>query len=104
VLEGDRLDVGSSPPVADALRFVPGLHRVRAGGPGGRASRSLRGLDPNHVVALLDGIRLDDPTDSRGGAFDPTPLALVDIAWIETVRGPRSSVHGWMPWAASSRS
>lgn len=94
VLSGERLEAGPSPSVADALRFVPGLHLVREGGPGGRASLALRGLDPNHVVVLLDGVRLNDPTNSRGGSFDPSTLALVDIERIETVRGPLSSIHG----------
>lgn len=94
VIEHEALDTGISPSVADALRFVPGLHLVQEGAAGGRAALSLRGLDPNHVVVLVDGVRVNDPTNSRGGSFDPTTLALVDIERIEVVRGPLSSVHG----------
>lgn len=94
VIDAEALDVGISPSVADALRFVPGLHLVQEGAAGGRAALSLRGLDPNHVVVLVDGVRMNDPTNSRGGSFDPTTLALVDIERIEIVRGPLSSVHG----------
>ncbi|MBY0396648.1 MAG: TonB-dependent receptor plug domain-containing protein, partial [Thermoleophilia bacterium] len=94
VLDGEALDVGISPTVADALRFVPGLHLVQEGAAGGRAALSLRGLDPNHVVVLVDGVRVNDPTNSRGGSFDPTTLALVDIERVEIVRGPLSSIHG----------
>jgi len=94
VLEGERLDVGISPTVSDALRFVPGLNLVQDGAPGGRAALSLRGLDPNHVVVLVDGVRVNDPTNSRGGSFDPSTLALVDVERIEVVRGPLSSIHG----------
>ncbi len=93
-LTGERLDAGISPSVVDALRFVPGLHVVQEGAPGGRAALSLRGLDPNHVVVLVDGVRVNDPTNSRGGSFDPSTLALVDIEKIEIVRGPLSSIHG----------
>lgn len=94
VLSGERLDLGLSPSVADALRFVPGLHLVQEGAPGGRAALSLRGLDPNHVVVLVDGVRVNDPTNSRGGSFDPSTLALVDLERVEIVRGPLSSIHG----------
>ncbi len=94
VITGEQLDNGISPTVLDALRFVPGLNLVQDGSPGGRAQLSLRGLDPNHVVVLVDGVRLNDPTNSRGGSFDPTTLALVDIERIEIVRGPLSSIHG----------
>jgi vitamin B12 transporter len=94
VLEGEDLDGSVSTSLADALRFVPGLQLVQEGGRGGRAELSLRGLDPNHVVVLVDGVRLNDPTNSRGGSFDPTTLALVDIDRVEIIRGPLSSVYG----------
>lgn len=94
VLDGEDLESGISTSVADALRFVPGLQLTQAGARGGRAQLSLRGLDPNHVVVLIDGVRLNDPTNSRGGSFDPTTLALVDIERIEILRGPQSSIYG----------
>jgi len=94
VLGAERLDAGISPSVLDALRFVPGLHLVQDGSAGGRAALTLRGLDPNHVVVLVDGVRVNDPTNTRGGSFDPSTLALVDIERIEIVRGPLSSIHG----------
>jgi len=94
VITGDELDQSISTSVADALRFVPGLQVTRQGGQGGRTELYLRGLDPNHVVVLIDGVRLNDPTNSRGGSFDPTTLALADIERIEIVRGPLSTVYG----------
>ena len=94
VLEGKDLDTSVSTSLVDALRFVPGLQITQDGGRGGRAALSLRGLDPNHVVVLIDGVRLNDPTNSRGGSFDPTTLALVDIERVEIVRGSLSSVYG----------
>ena len=94
VLEGDDLESSVSTSLADALRFVPGLQLTQEGARGGRAALSLRGLDPNHVVVLIDGVRLNDPTNSRGGSFDPTTLALVDVERVEVIRGPLSSVYG----------
>lgn len=94
VLEGEDLDTSISLSLDDALRFVPGLQVTQDGGRGGRAQIALRGLDPNHVVVLIDGVRLNDPTNPRGGAFDPTTLALLDIERVEVVRGPLSTVYG----------
>lgn len=94
VLDGNELEVGISPSLSDALRFVPGLHVVQEGARGGRTALYLRGLDPNHVIVLVDGVRLNDPTNSRGGSFDPTVLALVAIDRVEVIRGPQSSVYG----------
>lgn len=94
VLEGSELDTSISTSLDDALRFVPGLQVTQEGARGGRAQIALRGLDPNHVVVLIDGVRLNDPTNPRGGAFDPTTLALLDIERVEIVRGPLSTVYG----------
>jgi vitamin B12 transporter len=94
VLEGEDLDTSVSTSLVDALRFVPGLQITQEGGRGGRAALSLRGLDPNHVIVLIDGVRLNDPTNSRGGSFDPTTLALVDIERVEIIPGSLSSVYG----------
>ncbi len=94
VLEGDALEASLSLSLDEALRYVPGLQVTRQGGRGGRSELYLRGLDPNHVVVLVDGIRLNDPTNSRGGSFDPTTLALLDIERVEIVRGPLSTVYG----------
>jgi iron complex outermembrane receptor protein/vitamin B12 transporter len=94
VLTGEELDSSISTSLDDALRFAPGLQLTQNGAQGGRTQLSMRGLDPNHVVILIDGVRLNDPTNSRGGSFDPTTLALVDIDRVEIVRGPLSTVYG----------
>lgn len=94
VLDGKGIEDGISLGIADALRFVPGLHVTRDGARGGRTAFYLRGLDPNHVVVMIDGVRLNDPTNPRGGSFDPTTLALVDTERVEIVRGPQSSIYG----------
>ncbi|MEM9176231.1 MAG: TonB-dependent receptor, partial [Myxococcota bacterium] len=94
VLDGEALEASLSLSLDDALRYVPGLQVTRQGGRGGRSELYLRGLDPNHVVVLIDGVRLNDPTNSRGGSFDPTTLALLDIERVEIVRGPLSTVYG----------
>jgi outer membrane cobalamin receptor len=94
VLDGDDLAVSVSTSLADELRFVTGLQVTQAGGRGGVSTLSLRGLDPNHVVVLIDGVRLNDPTNSQGGSFDPTTLTLVNIDRVEVIPGPLSSVYG----------
>lgn len=94
VIEGETLDRSISTSLDDALRFVPSLQLTREGARGGRAQLALRGLDPNHVVVMVDGVRLNDPTNARGGSFDPTTLALLDIERVEIVRGPLSTVYG----------
>ncbi len=91
-----REDIAARQPanMIDLLRQTPGLHIDQHGGRGGVSSVYLRGADPNFTVVMMDGIKLNDPTDSRGGGFD---FALPDPAQIESieiVRGPLSSVYG----------
>jgi vitamin B12 transporter len=80
--------------LVDVLRHVPGVHMEQPGSRGGRASIYTRGLDPNQTLILLDGVRLNDPTNNRGGSFDLSTLDPAGVERIEIVRGPTSAVHG----------
>lgn len=80
--------------VADALRTVPGLLIEEAGGPGGLTSVSIRGGEANFTLVLLDGVAVNDPTNSRGGSFDFNNLDMASVERIEIVRGPQSAVYG----------
>jgi len=80
--------------VIDVLRHVPGLHIDQKGGRGGVSSVYMRGADPNYTLVLIDGIAVNDPTDSRGGAYDFSALDPADIERIEIARGPLSAIYG----------
>jgi outer membrane receptor protein involved in Fe transport len=78
----------------EALDEVAGVRAFSTGGAGGRSFLSVRGGEPNFTLVLLDGIRLNDPTNSRGGGFD---FFMIDPALaerIEVTRGSVSAVHG----------
>ena len=80
--------------VLDLLRHTPGVQVTQPGGRGGVASVFIRGGEPNFTMVLLDGIRLNDPNNTRGGSFDFSTLNVDDIERIEIVRGPQSSIYG----------
>jgi len=80
--------------IGDLLNAIPGVHLDHAGGPGGRSTLYLRGGEENHTLVLLDGVPLNDPTNSRGGGVD---FSLIDPAALDSaalVRGPASMRHG----------
>ena len=48
------------------LDGIEGVYVSREGGPGGVNSVSIRGAEPNFTVVLVDGVALNDPTNTRG--------------------------------------
>lgn len=76
------------------LSRTPGLFVDEGGGAGAIGSIHLRGTDPNHTAVLVDGIKLNDPTNSRGGSVDAGSLLLQAVDRVEVVLGALSTTHG----------
>lgn len=79
--------------LSEALAAVPGVTVVPAGGAGRRASVFVRGSNSRHVLVLLDGQPINDPSEANG-AFNFGDEFLGDIERIEVVRGPASVYYG----------
>jgi vitamin B12 transporter len=80
--------------VVDLLRDLPGVFVQQSGGRGSVVSLFTRGAKPNFTLVLLDGVKANDPTNTRGGSYDFSTLDLNDIDRIEFVRGPASAIYG----------
>lgn len=93
VIGREEIEARNDAVVIDLLRDVPGLH-VNQPGAGGVSQVFIRGSEPNFTVFLLDGIKVNDPNNTRGGSFDLATLNLADIERVEIVRGPQSSIYG----------
>ena len=94
VLERADFDVEKPAMLADVLRRVAGLHVDSVGGRGGTGSVYVRGADPNYTLVLVDGVRVNDPTNARGGSFDFSTLDVADVERVEIARGPYSAIYG----------
>jgi vitamin B12 transporter len=75
----------------DVLRGVQGLTLSNNGGAGKSTSVFLRGTNADHVLVLLDGVKIGSATTGTA-PFENIPVAQIER--IEIVRGPRASLYG----------
>ncbi len=80
--------------VADALNALAEIHVQTPGGRSGASSVFLRGADPNFTAVLFDGVPLNNPTNSRGGAVNVAGIDASTLQRVELVAGPLSSLYG----------
>lgn len=75
----------------DLLAGRPGIDLVSRGGYGSVSSLFLRGTKSEHLLVLIDGVRIGS-VSSGGPSLHTLPLSQIER--IEIVRGPRSSLYG----------
>ncbi len=78
----------------DLLRSRATVYVDQPGAPGGFSALYLRGADPSHTVIMIDGVKVSDPTNPRGGGID---LSLIDphtIDRVEILPGASSAIYG----------
>ena len=93
VIEAAAIERRQSNTVVDFLRNVPGVTITRNGGIGSTTSVFIRGAESDQTVALIDGVKLNDPS-SPGGGFNFGNLLVGNIARIEVLRGSQSVLWG----------
>ncbi len=77
--------------ISDILHGVPGLDVTNNGGLGQNTSIFMRGTESDHILVLINGIKVGSAT-TGSMAFEHLPISQVER--IEIVRGPRSSLYG----------
>jgi iron complex outermembrane receptor protein/vitamin B12 transporter len=92
----DQAEVETRNPASlpDLLAEQTGLHVSQPGGGGGVTSLFIRGGEPNFATVLIDGVKMNDPNNTRGGSFDISSFNIGDVERIEIVRGPQSAIYG----------
>ena len=89
----DRADIERSQArsLPELLRGRAGITLVNQGGLGKLTTLFLRGAESDHVLVLVDGVRVGSATSGLVALQD---LPLAEIERVEIVRGPRSSLYG----------
>ncbi len=91
VIDRQQIERSQAQSVPELLQRLPGISLVNNGGPGKSTALYMRGSNSNHVLVLIDGIKVGSVT-SGGAALQDLPVELIER--IEVVRGPRSSLYG----------
>lgn len=77
--------------MAELLQAKAGAEIRSTGGPGQPITLFLRGTNSNHVLVLVDGVRMDNITT---GTTTLEAIPLETIERIEVLRAPASSLYG----------
>lgn len=93
VISADEIAQRQVYSVADVLRGVPGVDVVSSGGLGKQTSVFLRGADSSHTLVLIDGVEMNDPSNTKN-YFDFSQLLADDVERIEVLRGAASAMYG----------
>jgi vitamin B12 transporter len=93
VLTLDQLRQDQEISIADIVARTPGVTLSRNGGPGEPTSLFIRGADSDQTLVLIDGVKVNDPSDP-GSGYDFATLEMGDIARVEVLRGPQSTLYG----------
>jgi vitamin B12 transporter len=87
----EEIERAGSSSLTDLLQRQPGIEIYNSGGQGKVSSLHIRGSESDHVVVLIDGLRVNQVTSGLN-AFENIPLSQIEK--IEIVRGASSSLYG----------
>ena len=87
----EEIERAGSSSLTDLLQRQPGIEIYNSGGQGKVSSLHIRGSESDHVVVLIDGLRVNQVTSGLT-AFENIPLSQIEK--IEIVRGASSSLYG----------
>lgn len=93
VLNQAAIEAAQSTALVELLERTPGVSFARNGGVGTTAGVFIRGGESYHTVLVVDGVKLNDPSSTQGGA-NFGGLLTGDVARIEVLRGAQSTLWG----------
>ncbi len=93
IITSEEIENRSNSRVVDVLNRAGGVDIVQNGVVGGTSSLFLRGMESRHVLVLIDGVRMYDPTIADR-SINLSILNTLDIERIEVIKGAQSVLYG----------
>ncbi len=91
VITRQEIQRSAAEDLLELLRLQAGVDIVRSGPAGSQTSVFLRGGNSDHLLVLIDGVRV---ASAHTGTYTWELLPLAQIERIEIVRGPRAALYG----------
>ncbi|MFH2035132.1 MAG: TonB-dependent receptor [Candidatus Zixiibacteriota bacterium] len=91
VIFRDDIDKSNARTTSDILRQIPGVYIQQGSVSGGKSQIRIRGCDPNQVLVLLDGHKINQ---SGNGEADLSSIPVDMIERIEVHKGGGSARYG----------
>lgn len=89
----DQLETAPSGLISPLLNEIPGVIANQNGGPGGRVSFFMRGTESRHVAFTLDGLKLNDPSNTDR-QFDSAFFSSPFLSQVQVHKGPQAVLYG----------
>lgn len=93
VFSADMIEERQLQTVDEVLQRVPGVAIVRSGGVGQNTQVRMRGFTTKHVLTMVDGIKLNNPSEADN-QYGLEHLFLNGVERVEVLRGPQSGLYG----------
>ncbi|WP_163931896.1 TonB-dependent siderophore receptor [Paraferrimonas sp. SM1919] len=94
IISYQQIKASNSRSLVELLNQFNGVHIALQGSAGGTSNLYLQGAEPNYTSIMLDGVQLNDPTNTQGGAVDLNSINLNNIDRIEIIKGASSAIYG----------
>jgi iron complex outermembrane receptor protein/vitamin B12 transporter len=94
VIDQQQIQESAPARLEDLLGRIGGVYVDQAGKTGGFSSLYIRGAENSHLLVMIDGVKVNDPTTTRGSAYDLSSIDVHQVERIEVLRGPASAIHG----------
>lgn len=93
ILDAEAIELQQLTTLDEALERTPGVAITRSGGVGQNTQVRMRGFTTKHVLVMIDGVKLNNPSEGDN-QFGIDHLLLDNVERVEVLRGPQSGVYG----------